>query len=69
MSNDLRGLPIVQPSSPMRGLGDMVAKIAKPVAKLLRLDCLDNKTGDLKPKSPCAQRRDKLNKAVPFRQP
>ncbi|WP_309400571.1 hypothetical protein [Cerasicoccus maritimus] len=42
------------------GLGDTVEKIAKPIAKALRLSCLDP-AGALRPDSKCAQRRNKLN--------
>jgi len=49
---------------PHFGLGDLVEKIAKPIAKLLRLKCHE-KNGTLKPQSPCAKRRNKLNQYVP----
>jgi len=42
-------------------LGDLVEKMAKPIAKALRLDCID-KDGSLKPDSGCAKRRDALNR-------
>lgn len=41
-------------------LGDKVERAVKPIAKALGLPCLD-KDGNLKPDSPCAKRRDKLN--------
>ena len=43
------------------GLGDLIERIAKPFARALRLDCIDS-DGKLKATSPCAKRRDKLNK-------
>ncbi len=43
------------------GLGDLVEKLAKPIARALRLPCLD-KDAKLKPQSPCAKRRDWLNR-------
>lgn len=43
------------------GLGDIVEKLAKPIAKLLKLDCLEP-SGKLKPCSPCARRRDAMNR-------
>lgn len=43
------------------GLGDKVERMVKPIAKALRLKCLD-KYGNLKRKSACAERRDRLNK-------
>lgn len=42
------------------GLGDMVEKLAKPIAKALRLKCLDG-NGQLKPESGCAKRKAWLN--------
>ena len=45
----------------MEGLGDKVEALVKPIAKALKLPCLD-KTGKLRPDSPCAKRRDRLNK-------
>jgi len=43
------------------GLGDVIEGMVKPIARALRLDCLDEQ-GKLKPQSGCAQRRDRLNK-------
>jgi hypothetical protein len=43
------------------GLGDIVERIAKPIAKALHMKCLDE-NNKLRPESPCAKRRDKLNK-------
>jgi hypothetical protein len=45
------------PCNEMRGLGDLVAKIAEPIAKVLHLDT--NKCG-------CEQRKEWLNNKVPF---
>jgi hypothetical protein len=42
------------------GLGDLVEKAAKPIARTLGLGCLDE-NGNLRPESGCAQRRDTLN--------
>ena len=53
----------------LKGLGDLVSLIATPIAKSLSLPCIDKDTGKLKPKSKCAERREKLNKAVPFNLP
>jgi hypothetical protein len=44
--------------APMRGLGDLVAKIADPIAKTIGLD---------KSKCECAKRQEMLNQLVPFR--
>lgn len=56
--------PRTKPSQPGRtGLGDMVERVAKPIAKALKMNCLDpDKQYQLRPESPCAKRRDKLNK-------
>lgn len=45
------------------GLGDLVEKVAKPIAKALGMDCLD-KEGNLRPESKCAEKRDRLNRSV-----
>lgn len=50
----------------MRGVGDLVAKVATPIARILGLDCIDPKTNDLKPTSTCAQRKAAMNAAIPF---
>ncbi len=49
----------------MRGMGDVISVIAKPIAKAIGMDCLDEK-GELKPSSPCGKRSAALNKAIPF---
>ena len=41
-------------------LGTLVERAVKPLAKALGLPCLE-KDGTLKPQSPCAARRDRLN--------
>ena len=51
---------------PARGLGDVIEKLAHPIAVALKLPCLDS-TGTLKPESPCAKRRDAMNRMIPFR--
>ena len=47
----------------VRGLGDIVERIAKPIAKALGLPCLDEQN-KLRPESPCAKRRNRLNAAT-----
>jgi len=47
----------------VRGLGDIVELLAKPIAKALGLPCLD-KHNRLRPESPCAKRRNALNRAT-----
>lgn len=54
------------PKEKIRGLGDVVHKVALPVAKALGLPCVDKSTGKLRPESPCAKRREMLNRAVKF---
>lgn len=53
---------------PLRGLGDVVERLAKPIAKALNMPCLDENK-NLRPESPCAKRRDALNRMLPFNQP
>jgi hypothetical protein len=48
------------PKATGKGLGDRVEQMAKPIAKLLGLDCLDAQ-GRLRVDSGCAKRRDRLN--------
>jgi hypothetical protein len=48
------------------GLGDALEKLAKPIAKALRLPCL-SAADRLQPESNCAKRRDALNRAFPFK--
>jgi hypothetical protein len=43
-------------------LGDAVSKIATPIASALNLDCIDPATKILRADSPCAKRRDLLNR-------
>lgn len=45
------------PPAKMRGLGDLIAVVANPIARAIRLD---------KSKCGCSRRQDALNKAVPF---
>ena len=42
-------------------LGDMVASIATPIARVLKMDCIDKQTQQLKIESPCAKKRRLLN--------
>jgi len=45
---------------PKPGLGDRLEHFLKPIARALKLNCLDA-NGQLKKNSGCARRRDKLN--------
>ncbi|MEI6036048.1 MAG: hypothetical protein WCS65_17415 [Verrucomicrobiae bacterium] len=53
------------PQRPIRGLGDIVEIAARPIAKLLGIPCHDQ-AGRLKEGTPCAKRRDALNRAIPL---
>jgi hypothetical protein len=53
----LNGVPMPETS---HRIGDRVERLVKPIAKALKLQCLDA-DGKLKPSSGCAKRRDKLN--------
>jgi hypothetical protein len=44
----------------MRGLGDLVAKMADPIGKIIGLD---------KSKCGCSKRQQRLNELVPFQPP
>lgn len=44
------------------GLGDVVAAVATPIARALKLPCVDPKTKDLLPDSRCNKRKKKLNR-------
>lgn len=43
-------------------LGDVIASVATPMARVLKLPCIDPKTGKLKPDSGCQKRINRLNK-------
>ena len=47
----------------VRGLGDIVEHLAKPIARALGLPCLDERSR-LRPDSPCAKRRNAMNRAT-----
>jgi hypothetical protein len=55
--------PAPEPTRPRHGLGDLVAMVATPIARALRLPCIDPATKDLRPGSPCARRKAWLNGA------
>ena len=51
----------------MRGLGDLIHKVAGPIGRAVRWPCMKgNGTTELKPGSPCDRARRALN-AVPIR--
>lgn len=43
------------------GLGDAIASIATPIARVLKLNCIDKETKQLKPESRCQKWKDGLN--------
>lgn len=49
------------PAEKLLGLGDLVEKLAKPIARALNLRCLDDQD-NLKPDSPCARRKALMNR-------
>lgn len=42
-------------------LGDTIATVATPIARALKMDCIDPETNQLRPESPCAKRKQMLN--------
>jgi len=69
LKNKLEGKHLLNKSiipKPITGLGDVIAKVATPIARALNMPCVDPQTKQLKPESPCSKRRAMLNKAVPF---
>jgi hypothetical protein len=45
-------------------LGNLVASIATPIARVLKLSCIDPATQELRPESKCAKRKAALNKLL-----
>lgn len=48
--------------APRRGLGDLVGAVATPIARALRLPCIDPATQQLRPESGCAKRKADWNR-------
>jgi hypothetical protein len=61
--------PNTQPAPAKRGLGDLVAMVATPIARAMHLTCIDPATRDLRPESKCAKRKAWLNGKTESRQP
>ena len=53
----------MKPEPERLGFGDLVEIAAKPIARALKLSCLDE-DGNLKPDSRCAKRKGGLNRVV-----
>lgn len=51
------------------GLGDAVAAVATPIARALRLPCIDPATKQLRPESGCAKRKARLNALTQMQPP
>ncbi len=48
----------------MKNLGDKMAAVATPIARALRVDCIDPETQQLRPESGCAKMRHNLNSGM-----
>lgn len=68
LKENLKGLHLIIKSAKIKGLGDVIAKVATPVARALKLDCIDPVTKQLKPDSGCSKRKEGINKRFPFKQ-
>ena len=55
----------VRPRRQNTGLGDKIARVATPIARALRLSCIDEATKELKPASPCGKAKARLNAGEP----
>lgn len=51
------------------GLGDAVAAVATPIARALRLPCIDPATKQLRPESGCTKRKARLNALTQMQPP
>lgn len=60
-SSDLERAISARVSTPSRGVGTILERMLKPLARKLSLMCLDD-NGQLRKNSGCARRRDWLNK-------
>ncbi len=45
----------------MKNIGDKIAAVATPIARLLNLSCIDPQTNQLKPESTCSKVKQDLN--------
>ncbi len=50
----------------MQNLGDKIAAVATPIARAMKLGCVDPVTRELRPDSGCAKMRDDLNAGMTF---
>ncbi len=45
-------------------LGDAISTVATPIARALKMDCIDPETQQLRPESGCAKMRNNLNSGM-----
>ncbi len=45
----------------MKNLGDAISSVATPIARALKMPCIDPETNQLRPESGCAKMRNNLN--------
>jgi hypothetical protein len=60
------GVSPVIPKDPGPGLGHKIAAIATPIARFLKMPCVNQATKQLKPESGCAKMKDRLNAGMPM---
>lgn len=60
-----RALQKEYPAQKTFGLGDAIAAVATPIAKVFKMGCIDPATKQLRPDSGCAKRKAALNKIIP----
>lgn len=63
------GKPLVPKPAQSFGLGDAVAAVATPIARVLGLPCIDPATKQLRPESGCAKRKARLNALTQMQPP
>ena len=47
-------------------LGDLISTVATPIARAMGADCIDPETNELRPESPCAKAKNRLNNGEPL---
>lgn len=47
-------------------LGDKIGIVATPIARALKMDCIDPRTNELRSGSGCAKMKARLNAGMPF---
>jgi hypothetical protein len=65
-ANGIRAQLGLPPITPPSNLGDKIAAVATPIARLFGSDCIDKQTGQLKLTSGCAKMKERLNAGMPF---